>query len=176
MTDSRERKFRKKLEQFKAFIAASGGEVLAPTNPYEIIRFRSNGVTSVIYRNDRNEERRYVGEAREAWDAFNLNKTFRMAKATRRKAGERMAPVDRAIIARDGETCFYCDDPFTVENPRTHEHLVSATAGGPNHISNLFHACRTCNVKVGHQSAPEKIRFRDEQRAARKAAREAQAA
>jgi 5-methylcytosine-specific restriction endonuclease McrA len=78
-----------------------------------------------------------------------------------------MLPVDRAIAARDGETCFYCNDPFIDEKPRTREHLVAVTAGGPNHITNLFHACQPCNREMGHLSAPEKIRLRDQKREAR---------
>ena len=65
---------------------------------------------------------------------------------------------------RDGDKCFYCNDPFSDEKPRTREHLVAATAGGPNHISNLFHACGPCNHTAGHLSAPEKIRLRDQMR------------
>lgn len=151
------------LDAFKSFISAMGGEVLVPTNEYEVVRFRSRGATSIIYRKD-NGNLTFTGDAQEAWGAYLARTPFRMADATPRRHGARMEPIDRAIVARDGDTCFYCAALFDGDNPRTREHLVAATAGGPNHISNLFHACGPCNLKAGHLSAPEKIRLRDQMR------------
>ena len=148
------------IEAFKEFIAKNGGEVLAPTNPYEVVRFRGNGVTSIIYRNNR-ERRTYTGEALAVWEAFEAGKSYRLAEATKREYGPKLHPVDRAIVERDGDNCFFCGEPFTKADPRTREHLVPTTAGGPNHISNMFHAHNSCNTRAGHLSAPEKIRLRE---------------
>lgn len=148
------------VDEFKKFVAAMGGEVFAPTNQYEVVRFRGNGVTSIIYRKE-NGNRTFTGDARAVWDAWKAGKTFRLTVATTRRHGAVLAPLDRAIIERDGERCFYCDGTFSDERPRSREHLVSATHGGPNHIANLFHACQQCNREAGHLSAPEKIRLRD---------------
>lgn len=151
-------------QRFAAFIRENGGEVLPVTNQWELARFRGNGITSIIY-TDAKGHHTYTGQAREALEAFRSNKPFRLTRATRRPNRKNMATVDRAIIDRDGERCFYCDGAWSDANPRTREHLVAATAGGPNHISNLFHACRRCNTEAGHLSAPEKIRLRDGKRA-----------
>ena len=158
-----------KVELFKEFVAEMGGEVLVPTNEYEVVRFRGYGRTSIIYRK-MSGAWTFTGDAYAAWQAFDKNEVYRLADKTQRVNGVRMAPVDKAIRERDGDRCFYCEEQFELEGERrrTREHLVAATAKGPNHISNLFHACSKCNRTVGHLSAPEKIRFRDAQRAAPK--------
>ncbi len=148
------------MTRFKTFIAANGGEVLTPTNPYEVVRFRGTGITSIIYK-DKKESRTFVGEAWLVWEKWKKNETYRLSEATVRKGGSRMAPIDQAIAERDGNDCFFCGKPFSDGMTRTREHLVPATAGGPNHISNLFHAHGSCNQDAGHLSAPEKIRIRE---------------
>jgi len=40
----------RRLEAFKAFLSARGCEVMVPTNPYEILRFKRHGRTNVVYR------------------------------------------------------------------------------------------------------------------------------
>lgn len=160
------------IARFRAFISEHGGEVLEPTNEYEVVRFRSEGTTSIIYRNRSGAWASMTGEASAAWSAFLDGRPYRLGKKTRRASSGRMNTIDKAIIARDGERCFYCDDPFEAERPkrRTREHLVSATHSGPNHISNLFHSCLACNQEAGHLSAPEKIRLRDRKREAKRTA------
>jgi hypothetical protein len=145
---------------FKEWIASQGGEVLGPTNEWEVVRFRGNGETSIIYTNKKGQ-RTYTGQALEAFQAFKENKSFRLCKATTRKTYGREHPIDKAIRERDGGECFFCGKEFTSANPRTREHLVPTTAGGPNHITNMFHAHRACNARAGHLSAPEKIRIRE---------------
>lgn len=158
----------KDVEGFKLFLQQSGAEVLAPTNPYEVVRYRANGETSVIYKKD-NGQRTYTGGSRKAFDAFvNGDTSIRLGKRGQRLPGGKKynAPLDRAIEERDGCGCFYCGDPFDEgEHRRTREHLVPVTAGGPSHISNLFHAGHSCNLKAGAMSAPEKIRLREKMHA-----------
>lgn len=151
------------LAAFRAFIASMGGEVLHPTNEFEIVRFRGNGITSITYRKQ-NGTWTHTGESEAAWTAFRKREPFRLAQRTT-KLRYRLDAIDRAIEERDGPLCFYCDAEFGMERRRTREHLVATTAGGPNHISNLFHACLPCNQEAGHLSAPEKIRLRDRKRA-----------
>lgn len=151
------------IEQFKAFVSAHGGEVLVPTNPYELVRFRGNGVTSIIYAKQ-NGTRTFTGEANAAWAAWKGQRPYQIGHPTGRKSGKKLGPIDKAIEARDGAACFYCDQPFTDEAPRTREHLVALVHQGPNHLSNMFHACLPCNREAGHLSAPEKIRLREAKR------------
>lgn len=162
MVRSAVKQVEEELEQFKRFVSAMGGELLTPTNDYELVRFRAHGRTSVIYKKLAGSWT-YTGDSRAAWDACMKGEQFRMADRTARPSQKKIKPIDRAIEERDGPNCFYCDDPFIEDGPkrRTREHLVASTAGGPNHLSNLFHACADCNTKVGHLSAPEKIKVRD---------------
>lgn len=164
-------KSRKKdeVDRFKTWLTARGGEVLIATNEWEIVRFRGDGVTSIIYTN-KAAKLTYTGRAQDAWTAFKKNdNSFRLAKRTERTARKDRPthPIVRTLIERDGAFCFYCADQFTETLKPTREHLVPITAGGPNHLSNLFLACEPCNVEAGHMSAPEKIRLRDRKRRGR---------
>lgn len=145
------------VARFKQWLTENGAEVLSPTNPYEIARWRSDKGVSIIYRKE-SGSLTFVNRAREAWDAFGMGRAFRFARATPRK--RQGNPVLRTLLERDGPGCFYCRAEFTEERLPTVEHLVSRTHGGPDHISNKFLACRPCNERAGHLSAPEKIRMR----------------
>lgn len=62
----------------------------------------------------------------------------------------RMTPKNKhqkrqALLARDGNTCFYCNREFSDELPPTFEHLVSLKDGGTDHQDNLVLACWPCN-------------------------------
>lgn len=151
----------KQIARFKAWVAERGGEVLIPTNEYEVVRFRAMQRTSIIY-SSRSGNVTYTGDARKAWDAFEKNDaSFRfVARAKADVKHQNRGVVVRTLIERDGNLCFYCGTPFEETRP-TKEHLVPITAGGPDHIGNIFLSCEPCNRDVGHKSAPEKIRYRD---------------
>lgn len=156
-----------KVDQFAKFrewLAARGAEVLEPTSQWEAVRFRGEGVTSIIYVR-KSGNCTFTGEARRAWEAYEAgDQSFRLTKRAPRLSQEKRSPIVATLIERDGARCFYCAEPFTDALPPTREHLVPRTAGGPDHIANLFLACEPCNLEVGHASAPEKIRFRDRKR------------
>lgn len=156
-----------KVEQFKAWLVARGAELLHPTSEWEIVRFRGEGVTSIVYRNKK-DTWTFTGIAGRAWQAFSRrDDSFRIVPRAPRSGGwsTKLPPLIRAIIKRDGDGCFYCGGPFGDDNPRSMEHLVARTHQGPDHISNLFLACVGCNRDAGHLSAPEKIRMRETLRA-----------
>lgn len=162
---TRKTKAQKTIDGFKAWIVERGAELLAPTNQYELVRYRGQGIVSIIYENQRGK-RSYTGSSQEAWYAFEKgNISFRFTERAPKdlSAGrrERRSVLIRTLVQRDGDLCFYCGDPFSDEKPPTKEHLVSQTAGGPDHIANLFLACGDCNSRAGHCSAAEKIKFRD---------------
>lgn len=166
----RAKKPRDQIADFKLWVVARGAELLQPTNIYELVRFRADGVTSVIYRNDRNEKHTFTGAASTAWSAFIRRETNFRLTAVEPKPTLSRAERDviiRTIIERDGPRCFYCDAPLAAGPNRTREHLVARTHGGPEHISNQFIACRSCNAEADHLSAPEKIRLRDRKRRGR---------
>lgn len=164
-------KKKNELERFSAWVSARGGELLVPTNEWELIRFRGDGATSIIY-TSKTGSRTYTGRAADAWAAFEKgDTTFRLtgraARPSLNKRRRERSVIITTLIKRDGDLCFYCGEPFGDARLRTKEHLVGRTHGGPEHISNLFLSCEPCNVEAGHLSAPEKIRLRDRKRRGR---------
>lgn len=153
------------IEVFKKWLVERGAELLIPTNPYEIVRFCAAGRTGIIYEKQ-NGGRTITGEAIGAWADFKSSDgSWKPKRRVKRKG--KTAIVVQTLIARDGNVCFYCGDPFTEDRPPTREHLVSVIHDGPNHISNSFLSCQKCNLEAGHLSAPEKIRLRDRKRRGR---------
>lgn len=148
-------------DAFLTALVAAGGEVLAKTNPYEVMRFRTRLGVGVVYENAKGQRtwNKEAGEARAHLDAH------KGSLAPVRVSGARVdrATVDR-LLERDGPNCFFCPGPLG--DDVTVEHLVARAHGGPNHISNLFLAHEPCNKAAGHLSAPEKIAMRDRLRAA----------
>ena len=162
------------VDCFKEWLTANGAEILSATNLYEVVRFRGDAGTSVIYSNDHGRPYKMTGQAPAAWDAFTSGQPMRFTASVEARA--KRDPIVRTLLDRDGSACFYCDEPFTADVLPTREHLVSRTHGGPDHIANQFLACVSCNREAGHLSAPEKIRMRDELRTARQQASAALAA
>lgn len=147
----------KRRANFEAFLIQRGAQILQPTNEWEVLRFKSSKGVSIVYRNAK-DGLTWTGESADAWNAFTDNQSWRGIKAT--KQPKNVDSLLRAVLARDGEDCFYCFKP-TTEHNRTLEHLVARTHGGPNHLSNLVLAHRKCNANAGHLSAMEKIRLRE---------------
>lgn len=58
--------------KFGKWLSANGAEVLATTNPYELVRFRGETGVSIIYRNDGGRPHKFTGEAFAAlWNELN---------------------------------------------------------------------------------------------------------
>ena len=148
------------IRKFTRNLLAYGAEILGPTNPYEVLRFKTSYGVGVIYKGKRGET--WNPEAIAARDHMlsNIGSLAPVAITKRSKGHSRKI----AILSRDGETCFFCGD--ALGGDMTIEHLVSIAHGGPNHISNMFLAHSRCNQLAGHMSAPEKIALAIRQRAA----------
>ena len=144
-----------KAPKFIEWLTARGAQIIEPTNEWEVVRFRSGDVTSIVYRNARGRTR-MTGDAPVAWEAFINGTSWRAIPATSRRKS--MTSMIRTIIRRDGYLCFFCQRLVDVESASA-EHLVPVTHGGPNHISNLVLAHQLCNQRAGHLSAAEKIRI-----------------
>ena len=154
----------KTVGRFKAFLSERGAEVMAPTNPYEVLRFRANGAVAVVYRNANGLLNIQGDVFTAAWKAFRENAAWRGANRTKRRT-ERL-PAIKALRARDGNDCFYCGEPVADADASV-EHLVPVTAGGPDHIANMALAHKLpCNLAAGHLSVMEKIALRERQHAA----------
>jgi hypothetical protein len=148
-------KIRRRLPEFKAWLTANGAQVLEPTNEWEVLRFKANGITGIFYRNAK-EAITSQGGAHEAWVAFSTGAPWRGSMTTKRRYSGSV--IARSLAKRDGDLCFFCQLPTTDENWSV-EHLVAATHNGPNHMSNFVLAHRGCNADAGHLSAMEKIRI-----------------
>lgn len=150
-----ETEVRKKLKAFCAWLTGCGAEVLTPTNEYEIVRFRGNRGTSIVYRNERGHTT-FTGESMDAWDAFRNAKPWKANPPSRRRQASDV--TTKALLERDGDLCFFCQRPLFME-PLSVEHLVPVASGGPNHIANYVLAHQSCNRRAGHMSAMEKVRI-----------------
>jgi hypothetical protein len=152
--------FRKREKAFRAWLTEQGAEILQPTNPWEVLRFKSYGATSVLYRNAPGILH-WTGECAVAWMCWtNKAPWFATDKTMRRSGKKKTAPVVRTLFTRDGPLCFYCQRAMTDETA-TIEHLVPRAHGGPNHTSNYVLAHATCNQDAGLLSAMEKIRLHE---------------
>lgn len=147
----------RRLELFTTWLAERGAEVLTPTNEWELLRFKTEKGTGIVYSNKLGHLT-WMGPASEAYLAHVGNKSWRaVPKADRRL---RSSVVCQALRERDGDDCFFCHLQVAVEE-ESPEHLVSLTHGGPDHIANMALAHRECNRQAGHLSLMEKIRMRE---------------
>lgn len=141
----------KSLDAFKARLCEAGAELLGPTNPYEVLRFRTVKGVGVIYTGKRGET--WNAEAIAAREHLNQHKGSLAPVNVRGRRNDKATVT--ALLSRDGGDCFFCR--ISLDGDITVEHLVAIAHGGPNHISNLFLAHASCNAEAGHRSAPEKI-------------------
>ena len=145
-----------KTEAFKLWLAKQGAEVLAPTNQYEVVRFRAKGASHIVYWGKRGLT---MGPfAQECYDAFQRGGHVDMGlKGTQRMTGARYR---HGLVERDGRNCFYCLKPM-LDVEITVEHLVALHKGGPNHMDNLVLAHLTCNSSVGNLPLIQKLGIRE---------------
>lgn len=149
-----------KLAKFRVWLAERGAEIQRETNQYEVIRYKAGTETHLIYRNDANTRWTAVNGAQHALTAF-LNGTRWLAPIARVRHGASMSVTTYdALVLRDGDECFYCGHPVSLDQATT-EHMVARSHGGPNHISNFVLAHKPCNQAAGNLSVAEKVRLRE---------------
>lgn len=156
----------KRLAGFRQWLESNGAEILAPTNEWEILRFRARGGVHVVYRNKTGSTVTCSSiRVHEAWQAYRTSQSWRAGPSQKRKMGNRRyeANVD-ALLKRDGDECFYCGGELG--NNITIEHLVGRSQQGPNHLANLALAHEACNKEAGSLSVVEKVKLREQKRAA----------
>lgn len=165
----------KRGEAFKAFLAERGCDLLAPTNKYEALRFKRAGRTNVVYRNAKGRFTSVGGDIELAVAAFTaaerkVNGKPRIVMAIppaveARRAKLRGSAMHKALLARDGDRCFYYDRKLG--DDQTREHLVASANGGSDRLDNLALAHHACNVRAGALSLIDKIKLRDRMRKGR---------
>lgn len=157
----------KQLQRFKAFLASNGCDILAPTNEWEILRFKAAGRTNIAYTSSRGRLSIVGRDLQDAASAFFASKPWRPAGEDDRPAKlrpKRRTATYKALIVRDGPGCFYCGK--TMGEDWTIEHLIPQTHGGNSRVGNLALAHYRCNADAGHLSVMEKIRLRESKQAA----------
>src|SRR5687767_4002721 len=126
------------LATFEKRLKAAGAEILGPTNPYEVLRFRTSKGVGVIYTGRRGET--WNAEALAARDHLDAGKGSLAPVAVRGRRNDRSTVA--TLLKRDGDACFFCG--IDLGGDITVEHLVAVPHGGPNHISNLYLAHALC--------------------------------
>lgn len=144
-----------KADKFKQYLQQSGAEILEPTNPYEVVRFRTVNGVSIIYKNKRGSLT-FTGEAEEAYERMERKSPWTIISKGLKQKRKTLAE----IIRRDGTACFFCAKETTEEN-RTLEHLLAVIHGGSNNPANLVIACNSCNQSVGNMPIIDKIKYRE---------------
>ena len=151
------------LDAFKAWLVERGAVILAPTNPYEVLRVDTAEGLFVVYTNKAGKQT--WPEGIEAIRAAYLDGR-ELPLSPEQKGRVKLRHQIEAIAARDGLECWFCENGFLSVDSReiTIEHLVALAHGGPNHISNLVLACPDCNAEAGHLSVSEKVVMREAKR------------
>lgn len=138
------------IADFKAWLHNQGAEVLEPTNPYELVRFRNNNGIGIIYTGKRGET--YHGEAAEGWHRFKKGQSWRVVTRKRQQLTARK----NELAKRDGLKCFAHNMPHHI-NELTIEHLLSFSQGGSDNNNNLILVCDGANKAFANKSIAEKI-------------------
>lgn len=157
-TPDDEKKVRMHLPSFKKFIFDRGGEILAPTNEWELIRFSTASGLGVIYRKQSGLVTFY-GHAGLAWRCYINGSRWTAGHKARRKRDKQRVFIS-ALKERDGDRCFYCGCVCDDTNASV-EHLIPLNCGGSEHIANKVLACQPCNREAGHMPVIEKIKLRE---------------
>lgn len=166
---------------FVAFLAANGCEVGTPTNPYEVVRYRAywqgsaRPITHIVYAKETGLLT-WMGGSQAHYRAFldgsalvGVTPPFvsqfegPQAKANeqrlpRQKKSKSKAPTRAALLARDGDECWFCG--VEMGDDCTIEHLIAKAKGGNNSLANYALAHRQCNADAADLPLVEKIAMR----------------
>lgn len=153
----------KKIERLtlEEFLEHGGATILPVTNPWEVVRFKTQRGTHVVYTNKQNNKTYSDDHAKEAYRAWHDGKAWLAKEKVSRRS---IRYLIEAIRKRDGDSCFFCSDPFTAQRLETVEHLLAITSGGSNAIANLALAHEDCNMKAGNMAVMDKIKMRELQK------------
>ena len=146
----------KNAEKFKTWLSKKGAVILDPTNPWEVVRFKTVNGVSVVYTN-KNGHLTFTGESDAAYKAYTNNRSWKAVDRKRKALKARKAK----LAARDGKMCFFClyklgFDALTIE------HLLSVSHGGSDNDNNLALACDHCNTALGNMPVAKKIKWREQ--------------
>lgn len=147
------------MTDWKAFLEwlrQQGAEVLAPTNPYEVARFRARSGTHIVY-TTASGCITASGFAKRALQAFRSG--HRLDMGLTKVPRDFAAKYRAALYERDGRACFFCLADMPNED-MTVEHLVPVSKGGPNHLDNMVLAHELCNKRADNLPLVRKFQIR----------------
>lgn len=139
-----------KQEKFKTWLSKKGAIILDTTNPYELIRFKTENGVSVVYTGKRGIT--FTGESEEAYDKFMDGKPWKTVSRRRKQLRAKKA----RLAARDGKRCFAHGEKMNFDD-LTIEHLLSFSHGGSDNENNLALVCNPCGDKLGNMPITKKI-------------------
>lgn len=160
-----EKKVRRHLKKFEKFIHDRGGEILAPTSEWELVRFKTASSTGIIYRKA-NGAVTFFGGSKLAWECYLNDRSWTAGNKRKRSRGRQAIVID-SLIRRDGKACFYCGYDCDEETASV-EHFVPLNAGGTDHMANKVLAHKSCNGQAGHLPVIEKVKLRERMRTERR--------
>ena len=146
------------LEKFKTWLGKRGVVILDPTNEWELVRFKTDNGTSVIYTNKRGHLT-FTGESEAAHTAWKAGRSWKPVDRKRKALRAKKAK----IAARDGKKCFVHNAKMTFDE-LTIEHLLSFSHGGTDNINNLALVCDPCNKDLANMPLTKKIELIIERR------------
>ena len=175
--------YQKHKAAFEAWLQGNlGAEILSPTNPYEVLRYRRltkstptthEKTVTVLYRKQsgvltwqplvETDFRRWMREL-----AILAAEEKGGVTPTKGKIGNQ---TFNDVLERDGLNCWLCDVPADLDaapdepHALTMEHILSKVHGGPNNAANLVPCHALCNRFLDSRAVSKKVELRDEVRA-----------
>lgn len=161
---------------FEGWLVARGAELLPPTNPYEVLRYKHRGFTNILYRKETGKLT-YVGGV--GYDIKEFVKGAELTYADKCSPPSRVKPdkpprtrkrriknkntrARRRLIdvlrERDGPSCWFCGTELG--DDITKEHLRPRSKGGTNQHENLVLAHASCNQQAADKDLGPKFALR----------------
>lgn len=150
---------------FAKYLDEQGATVLEPTNPYEVVRYRVNKATHIVYRKA-NGNLTYTGWSNKHYKDFMRGWELGAPAPSAPKKGKKLRsrqknPMRDRLLKRDGGQCWFCSQPMP-DDDMSIEHLLPQSAGGNSQAENLCLAHTSCNQMAANKSLVEKIELRAE--------------
>lgn len=140
-----------------------GGVVIEQPLAYNVIRYKWEGATHIVYHNEKGTLK-FTGDSAEHYRAMLMDQPLTVVRVNRMKSSRRKTTLEK-LRERDGDRCFYCRDPMSFGAPllvpelaATVEHLHPVSKGGDNQLSNLVLAHQSCNQLVGDEDLITKLK------------------
>lgn len=160
------------LQAFVTWLQMNGCDILKPTSQWEKLRYRHpKAGVCIIHVNKTGRENipTLVGGHIRNFQNLKSGNPENAPPKAKRKTGSAKQKLAQRINSRDGDSCCFCGERPTDDNPLTIEHWLPISKGGGNGIANLGLAHKQCNALAGNLSISEKVFLRDTMIASKRA-------